>query len=58
MTTGPQFEIVIVGLSFEDDSHYTTERLESFYFEDEKMARRAYLMAKKLIEHCKEDISK
>ena len=54
---GPQFEIVLVKITFEDDSHYTTERLESFHFSDEEMAKRAYRMAEKLITYCKEEVT-
>ena len=55
---GPAFEIVLVQITFEDETHYTTERIESYYFPDEQTAKRAYTMAKSIIQLAKEEATK
>lgn len=55
---GPAFEIVLVQITFEDETHYTTERIESYHFLDKQVAKRAYTMAKSIIQLSKEAIVK
>jgi hypothetical protein len=42
---GPPFEVVVKQASMESDTSYTTELIESFWFDDEKSAAAAYNLA-------------